>query len=179
MVSLKWSETLLQQSEVTSQQNWLTDRASLTKRLIELSNNHFSVELIREGWSIIRPDECQQLEGSSSERYWLREVFLTGQTTRWVYARTVANSFSATHAHCDLTQLGNKSLGNCMFTGDHFTRTPFSYGVYPKNLLTMLNLSNDLVARRSCFVKDAICLLVQEVFLPEFWAAIDKTTKSS
>ena len=42
--------------------DWLFDEGSLTRRLTAVSNDHFSVSPLFEGWQTLREDECRALE---------------------------------------------------------------------------------------------------------------------
>lgn len=56
------SQSLLAPLPDASTLDWLFDEGSLTRRLIRLSNDAFSVTPLFEGWQTLRADECAALD---------------------------------------------------------------------------------------------------------------------
>ncbi|MCJ0974809.1 chorismate lyase [Pseudomonas sp. PS1] len=151
---------------------WLyTDRGSLTRRLTTLAEGAFSVVPLEEGWQVLRDDECAALHVAEGSEGWVREVYLRGHEQPWVFARSVAARSALVHSGLDLPQLGNRSLGELLFSDPAFARGPLEARHYPADWLPLPVRQAGLWARRSCFSQGELRVLVAEVFLPELWRA--------
>lgn len=151
--------------------DWLFDQGSLTRRLTRLSNDHFSVTPLFEGWQALRDDECQALGLAPGEEGWVREVYLRGHGQPWVFARSVAGRSALERGGLDLETLGSRSLGELLFCDQAFVRHPIEVCRYPQAWLPPEVRHGDLWARRSRFARGGLDLLVAEVFLPTLWQA--------
>jgi len=149
--------------------DWLFNEQSLTGRLTELSNGGFSVIPLREGWLALRDDECAALDVPAGSPGWVREVYLRGNGQPWVFARSVAARQALQGSGLDLQQLGSRSLGELLFSDQAFTRGELQACRYPATWLPAEVRENALWARRSCFRRGELAVLVAEVFLPAFW----------
>lgn len=154
--------------------DWLFNQDSLTRRLIWLSQDHFSIRVVNEGWQILRNDEYSVLQASQQEEGWVREVFLCGHNTPWVYARSVATKSSLERAGFNMAELGSRSLGELLFSNHAFSRGAIEIcsldpSVLPSAVLPYTLAHDSLWARRSCFSHDRLNILVAEAFLPAFW----------
>ncbi|ENA34161.1 MULTISPECIES: chorismate--pyruvate lyase family protein [Pseudomonas] len=151
---------------------WLfEDEGSLTQRLTQLSGNRFAVDVITEGWQPLRADECKALDAPPETLGWVREVFLLGTQTRWVFARSVATREALEASGFELAQLGQRPLGALLFSDNAFNRGPLEATRYPAGWLPQEEVQDQepLWARRSVFRRDGLGVLVAEVFLPAFW----------
>lgn len=161
---------------------WLLNEGSLTRLLKQLSNADFHVQLVQQGWQQLRSDECRALGTPVNTEGWVREVFLCGHQQPWVYARSVAGKDSLQAHGFDLTSLGTRSLGELLFSDRAFARGEFEMcrlpaSAWPSALLTSGNSTNQsLWARRSCFARDSLKILVAEAFLPAFWDRIKQNS---
>ncbi|UCJ17944.1 chorismate lyase [Pseudomonas sp. MM211] len=151
--------------------DWLFDERSLTRRLTELSDDGFSVTPLREGWLELRDDECAALDVPPGSLGWVREVYLRGNGQPWVFARSVAAREALADSGLDLQQLGSRSLGELLFSDRAFARGALQVCHYPANWLPVDSQHSQLWARRSCFRRERLAVLVAEVFLPAFWHA--------
>ena len=149
--------------------DWLFDQGSLTRRLTELADQQFSVLPLLEGWQALRSDECLALQVPEGSQGWVREVYLRGHGQPWVFARSVAARSALEGSGLDLVHLGNRSLGELLFSDQTFTRGPLQACHYPAAWLPSAVRAEQLWARRSGFSRDALTLLVVEVFLPSLW----------
>lgn len=154
--------------------DWLFNQDSLTQRLIQLSQNSFSVLPLNEGWQRLRADECAALGCPEQSIGWVREVFLRGKQQPWVYARSVASQASLQESDFDLACLGTRSLGELLFSDQAFERgvieiCQLTPKILPDTLLPFTSDASTLWARRSCFSKEPLKILVAEAFLPAFW----------
>lgn len=161
-----------QPSGLALQDDWLFNQQSLTRRLQQLSHNQFSVLPLYEGWQSLRDDECQALGCPSGSTGWVREVFLCGQQQPWVYARSVASQAELEGSGFAMDSIGNRSLGEFLFTDPKFQRGALEVCQVQASLLQhglQLPEHSLLWARRSCFSRPGLGILVAEAFLPHFW----------
>jgi chorismate--pyruvate lyase len=155
---------------------WLFNEDSLTRRLTQLSADQFSVTPLFEGWQALRPDECSALGVAPGSEGWVREVYLRGQQQPWVFARSVATRAVLEGSGLDLAQLGSRSLGELLFSDRAFDRGELQVCLYPAHWLPVEAHNTNLWARRSCFRRGELGVLVAEVFLPAFWQAAEIDT---
>lgn len=151
--------------------DWLFDQGSLTRRLTRLSHDHFSVTPLLEQWQVLRADECLALGLADGSSGWVREVYLRGHGTAWVFARSVAGRQALEADGLALEALGTRSLGELLFTTPAFERQPIEVCHYPAAWLPAEHGSEGLWARRSRFDRGGLRVLVAEVFLPSLWPA--------
>ncbi len=156
--------------------DWLFDEGSLTRRLTALAGGAFSVRPLQEGWQILRDDECAALDAPAASEGWVREVLLCGQDAPWVFARSVATRAALEGSGLDLATLGSRSLGELLFCDQAFARGPLTACRYPRPWLPAPLAADGLWARRSCFRRNGLGLLVAEVFLPALWQRLDVST---
>ncbi|MHA6491631.1 chorismate--pyruvate lyase family protein [Pseudomonas borbori] len=151
--------------------DWLFNEESLTRRLGALSNDRFSVTPLLEGWQTLRTDECAALGVAADSEGWVREVYLRGAGEPWVFARSVAARSALEGSGLALERLGSRSLGELLFSDRAFDRGELQACRYPADWLPAAVRAQGLWARRSCFSRGTLGVLVAEVFLPEFWTA--------
>lgn len=157
--------------------SWLTDQGSLTLRLQQTSEQQFRVDLMHTGWQKPLIDEALKLGQPLAEKAYCREVLLSDGDSPRVYARTIVPraSYQALQTHLHIHHLGNRSLGEILFSDPAIERGPLEvirlqsgqnlferakqYGID-------LDESATLWARRSCFHYAVYKLLICEIFLP-------------
>jgi len=152
---------------------WLTDTGSLTRRLQQHNESDFSVQLLGNCWMRPLPDECQLLAIPTTQMAYQREVRLMGGEQANVYARTVIplDTFQAMKHR--FNTLGNKPLGEILFTDPTVKRGPIEIAcIKPGQWLYEMALLEEnirpeyLWGRRSYFYLGGKILLVNEIFLP-------------
>lgn len=154
-----------------NQQSWLFDQGSLSQRLDQRSDGHFSVTVQQQGFSRPRIDECRALNIRADSWALIREVCLYGGDTPWVFARSVIPITSITGSLAYLKRLANRSLGSELFKDPHLQRSHFELiHDHAQNLELPTAFSSDQLCwgRRSVFHLRNKPLLVAEIFLPEF-----------
>lgn len=152
--------------------DWLFNQDSLTRRLTRLSRDRFSVAPVREGWQTLRDDECAVLDLPAASLGWVREVYLRGDGCHWVFARSVAARQALLDSGLHMDALGTRSLGELLFSDPAFERGPLQVRSYPPHWLPDADRADGLWARRSCFRRGALTILVAEIFLPALWQAL-------
>ncbi len=158
---------------------WLLGEGSLTRLLKQLADNVFSVLPVYQGWQTLRDDECRALGCAPGTQGWVREVFLCGEDQPWIYARSVASRPALQDSGFDLASLGTRSLGELLFADQAFSRGAFEIcnlpaSAWPRALHEQQADTAPLWARRSCFSRNGLKILVAEAFLPAFWSKLDQ-----
>lgn len=154
--------------------DWLFDEGSLTRRLTALSDGAFAVQPLAEGWHRMRPDECAALGVADGSLGWVREVYLKGHGTPWVFARSVAARNALEGSGFDLRLLGSRSLGELLFSDRAFHRGPIEVCRYPAACMPAEVRAERPWGRRSLFSRDGLGVLVAEVFLPSLWHRLEE-----
>ncbi|POF41057.1 chorismate--pyruvate lyase [Pseudomonas laurylsulfativorans] len=156
----------------TSILDWLFDNGSLTRRLIHLTNDAFSVTPLFEGWQPLRADECAALDLAEGSEGWVREVYLRGHGEALVFARSVAARSALQGDGLHMDELGSRSLGELLFCDQAFQRRAIEVCHYPQAWLPDEVQAPELWGRRSRFDRGALSVLVAEIFLPTLWNAV-------
>ena len=142
--------------------DWVLSRGSLTAALVTLSQHHFQVNVLHQGWHKPQRDESLALGLPPYQRAWVREVALEGHGVCWVQARSIIPVHTLRGKGRRLRFLGSRSLGSLLFKG----------GQRGAMTLRSPNRQHDDWARRSCFYYGGQPLLVQESFLPALFEAV-------
>ena len=154
-------------------QPWLVSKDSLTQRLIKASEGHFQVQLLVAGWQRPQHNECRLLGLGDDEYAFVRQVYLLGREQVWVYARSVIPHATTRGPLKSLTRLGNRPLGEILFTNPRIRRGRLQIArIVPGQ--AMYNEASrhgelsrsPLWGRRSLFWLQQHPLLVSEIFLP-------------
>lgn len=154
--------------------DWLTNRASLTARLVARCRQ-FRVQRLHQRRAGCLMDEFAEIGLPKSEKVVEREVLLRCDGVGVVYAHTVL-ALTANASQWPLfAALGEKSLGSTLFNDPLVERGQLAYArlrhTHPLvRRIAHLQLFEKpvpcLYARRSVFRRKGGCLLVTEVFLP-------------
>ena len=151
---------------------WLTDRGSLTARLI-LHGVDFNLQRISQRLVCPHQDECRVLAIRAGALAMVREVMLLDGDVPLVFAHTAVNPRDLHGAWRGLSRLGARPLAEMLFHDPTVTRMPIEYKQIraPHVLLSSIyqHLSGEPIAcwaRRSVFLKRGRPMLVTEVFLP-------------
>ena len=159
---------------------WLHDRSSLTRRLQTLSNQQFSVIVLKQHWEKPRRAEAQLLNIPMQEIALIREVILHGHNTPWVYARSVLPLRTLDGSLRFLRHWDNRPLGALLFRNQRIRREkPIVQRLPSTSLPARLHSAGtpaQLWGRSSVFRHGAHGLLVAETFLP---ALVDVIMSSS
>jgi len=156
---------------------WLLDDGSLTRRLRKFCNGDFHVKILRQGWADPMVNESSQLGIGYRRGVFYREVLLYCGSRAMVYARTVIPAPTLRGRLRRLAYLGEKPLGEVLFTDPYINRGELEIvRLQPGELLFEKAMQvgssgqaaevTDIWARRSAFRYHEKCLLVSEIFLP-------------
>tara|TARA_R110002111_G_scaffold7872_2_gene30210 strand:- start:328 stop:873 length:546 start_codon:yes stop_codon:yes gene_type:complete len=153
--------------------SWFSDTGSLTRRLKKHSRDGFSVDLLGNSWIKPLTDESLSLQIPNYELSYQREVRLMDGQEAHVYARTVVPRTTYMSMPHRFNQLGNKPLGELLFTDATVRRGPIEIAclkpgqwLYEMALLEEDERPDKLWGRRSHFYIAGKALLVNEIFLP-------------
>lgn len=151
--------------------NWLFDRGSLTQRLIEFSQQRFSVTVLRQSTACPRPSEARALLLPARRKAMVREVLLHGRGEPWVFARSILPLSTLSGRLRALRRLDNRPLGALLFNDPGMRRGAIEVArILPRHQLLPPPLQRQLPVwgRRSVFYLDDKPLLVNEIFLDTF-----------
>jgi chorismate--pyruvate lyase len=152
----------------------LLDRGSLTRRLIALSQGDFRVQLDRLAWGAPFADEAHVLGLRAREVALLREVTLLCHEKAAVFARSVMPRRTLQGRYRRLRHLGNRPLGELLFTDKHVARGetrifPVRAGdaLYGGAIRRAVRQCPRFWGRSSLFYIGGEPLLVTEIFLSD------------
>lgn len=170
---LRWQLAAQIDTTVLSEdtRDWLLDGSSLSARLDAISDGHFTVARLYQGWHTALPSERQLLQMGEHKHALIREVELRCHGLPVVFARSVFPAESLTGSLAHLRELNNESLGSFLFANPAMRRTPFEVAYLTGHHSYLpVHLQQDLPCwgRRSRFTIDDKPLLVSEVFLQGF-----------
>ncbi len=156
---------------------WLLDDTSLTLRIKNYCAKYdlgcFSVKVLSQGISQPSSDEIKGLNLNNEQDALIREVLLYGGESPLIYARTVIPSQTLTGEQKVLGELGNRPLGEFLFSQPDLERDAMEVASLKQgqqlfdSAISHLNSNpGEIWARRSIFRLKHKPLLVAEVFLP-------------
>lgn len=141
-------------------QDWVLDRGSLTKRLIQHSKGNFRVRIKQQQWARPSLSERRVLKLKDREFALIREVELLCNEEVTVRARSVIPLATLCGEERALAHLGTKPLGAFLFASRVMRRSPLELS---KSLLPD---GEQCFTRRSLFYLRSKPILVNETFLP-------------
>lgn len=167
------ADTYTRQQLPAAMRRWLVCPGSLTRRLQAQCRQHFHVDHLRSHWSKPLPDEALLLTLPLDAFAYQREVCLCDGDQTLVYARTVVPTASYRFLRHQLESMGNRSLGELLFTDPDVKRGPIEiarlsprHPLYQRAAPFTQAQVDHLWARRSCFWLSGKLILVNEIFLP-------------
>ena len=157
--------------------DWLTDRGSLTRKLMNQCR-HFRVQRLRQQRARCLMDERTTVELSRRVNVHEREVLLRCDDVPVVFAHTIV-PLAATAADWPFfSSLGERSLGTTLFGDPQVSRGALQFArLHDEHPLAQrayaavgMRISNaPLFARRCLFRRKNGLLLVTEIFLPSLF----------
>ncbi|NYT66725.1 chorismate lyase [Alcaligenaceae bacterium] len=152
---------------------WLFAPGSLTTQLKVLGD--YSLELLDQRQCASTIYDAHALSLASGTPIWVREVLMRLNGLSCVTARSITPVETLEDNWKALAEYGICPLGDILYCDSTVSRTPFECAQLqaddPLEPLTR-NLgikATELLARRSCFIRNGSRLLVNECFLPDFW----------
>lgn len=155
-------------------QSCMSERSSLTRLLKRACGGRFQVELASQSRGRPAGDEARALDLRPGEYCLIRQVFLRCDGDPWVYGRTVVPLRTLRGRRRRLAHLGNRPLGEVLFSADSMPRGTVEFARIPNDDslfgLAMRGAAATppwLWGRRSLFRLHKHPLLVIEIFLPD------------
>ncbi|WP_283150753.1 chorismate--pyruvate lyase family protein [Silvimonas soli] len=155
---------------------WLTERGSLTARLVAHFPG-FHVRVLRQMPRSVHHDELRSLKIQRQQKAITRDVVLMSGDLPLVYAHSVATRAATRRGFRRLRGIGNRSLGSMLFADPTIRRSPLAWRrvdrrhpLWQQAQAAVGPMPPRLWARRSLFATGNDLLLVTEVFLPPAFA---------
>lgn len=153
-------------------QAWLQDNGSLTQRLIQASNGHFSVRVVSNQWGIPSLSESQALHIAPRQSAIIREVELVCHGQVWVCARSIIPHSILNGRLRKFKNIGRQPLGALLFKHTNMRRGALEVACLEQGGQTRAHW-----ARRSVFYLDNKGILVTEVFMPPMASVVPQDAK--
>lgn len=145
--------------------DWVLDRGSLTKRLIQASDGDFAVRILDQHWDYPEANECIALNMQAGTQALIREVELLCHGEVWVKARSIIPFQTLTGEERQLRYLGTRPLGAFLFKSRDMQRKAIEVATFQSDS------GERMYGRRSVFLLHQKPLLVSELFLPAVLAS--------
>lgn len=154
--------------------DWLLDRGSLTRHVVQDCSGAFRVQVQRQVWGHPLPSEQRLLGLRHGTLALVREVELRCAERPWVFAKTLIPATTLRGGRRRLARLGDRPLGAVLFADPQVRRERVEIAMLlPRHILFRQATARGtptppvLWARRTLFLMAGWPLLVNEVFLPE------------
>lgn len=153
-------------------QSWTYETGSLTQRLREYYGNAVAVKILFHHWRTPFLGERRLLK-MPEHRYGLsREVLLHAAGKPLIVARTIIPELTIKGAHRNLSHLGNRPLGEVIFSYPKLERLEMELCViepktWQENAITIAGIKEPIWGRRTVYGIAHRPMLVSEFFLPE------------
>ena len=172
-MKLNWQDKDSVEKNINNEQikQFLFHEGSLTQLIQQYCTGSFSVEVIAESWQLPIGDEAALLS-LDNETSFIRKSLLKNNEQVLVYARTIIPKDTLTGKNEILTSLGEKPLGDVLFSDESTYRSEIRYAKIPVDCelhdeaIKKLNITTELWARQSLLYIEQKPLLITEIFLP-------------
>ncbi len=173
-MDLDWQDKSIVAKELTDSRLtvFLFQNGSLSRFIEDNCNGKFHIELKNESWCQALANEINVLSLVDDAITFIRESWLKCDDRRLVYARTVIPQTTFARERRTLQQLGNKPLGNILFSDSTSHQTSRRYAKIPlgcnlhQQATAGSKIASNLWGRQSIFNINNNPLLITEVFLP-------------
>lgn len=169
-----WRESRagLRQSLSPAVQSWTYETGSLTQRLRNRYGNKVAVKVLVHHWRVPFLSERQLLKQAPKQLCLVREVLLYVDNTPLILARTIMPAKTVKMAHGSLLKLGNRPIGEVIFSYPQLKSQLTDLSIIPMNLWTsntseLVGINQPLYGRRTVHNLAGQKLIVSEFFLPE------------
>jgi chorismate lyase len=152
--------------------SWCYEAYSLTQRLRDYYGNGVAVKVLYNFWRPPFLSECRRLEFPMHRYALIREVLLHVAGKPLLLARTVIPKRTTQVAHRNLAHLGNRPLGEVIFSYPDLERvtmdlTTVAPSIWTPAALAVGNMNQPIYGRRTVYAIHKQPMLVSEFFLPE------------
>ncbi|MEQ1560582.1 MAG: chorismate lyase [Methyloglobulus sp.] len=155
--------------------SWAYEAGSLTKRLRNYYGNQVAVKILFHHWQTPFLSERRQLQLPLHRYCLIREVMLHNNGKPLLLARTILPEETIKVAHRNLSHLGNRPLGEVIFSYPDLERITMDLTLVRPALWTALarqdtDINQPIWGRRTIYTIKQSPMLVSEFFLPEILA---------
>ena len=152
-------------------QPWLYEPGSLTKRIKYSVGDSFAVKVLFHHWRVPFLSESRLLRQPHDQYCLTREVLLTGADKPLILARTIIPSTTLTGTQRILSRLGNRPLGEVIFSYPGLQRLEMDVAYVEQNnwselIMKKADISQAVWGRRTIYAIKHRQMLVSEFFLP-------------
>lgn len=152
--------------------SWIYESGSITQRLRDYYGPCVRVQVLSNHWQRAFTSESRLLNTSPTKYTLTREVLLYADDIPLVLARTIIPEPTIRSAHQNLSHLGNRPLGEVIFSYPKLERLVLEISKVPSQLWNKpiqdkIQVSQSLWGRRTIYAIHHHPLLVSEFFLPE------------
>ncbi len=152
--------------------SWVYEPGSLTQRLRDYYGNKVAVTVLAQYWHMPFLSESRQLRLSAHRYVLIREVLMHANGKPLLLARTTIPQKTIKVAHRNLAHLGNRPLGEVIFSYPDLERvamdiTHIQPDAWTPQILSMVDMNPPAWGRRTVYAIQQRTMLVSEFFLDE------------
>ena len=152
-------------------QSWTYEPGSLTQRLRDYYGDAVGVKVLRQQWGTPFLSERRLLKLHENKYSLIREVLLHADGKPLILARTIIPAKTIKAAKSNLAHLGNRPLGEVIFSYPKLERIEMDVTLIPVSAwtqpaLTEGNIDKPVRGRRTVYEIAQRQMLVSEFFLP-------------
>lgn len=158
---------------------WLKRPGALTSGLRQVGE--FGIEVLNEYVAYVKGDEAYPLGLALNQPIWVREILMSVNNHKAVYARSITELTASRAAWQGLRVLQARPLADILYNDAAISRGDFETTQLNEGLSLQRSLSKyselpqgEFLARRSTFYQNNQGMTVNEVFLPGFWQELAK-----
>ena len=151
--------------------SWIYEAGSITQRLRDYYGSSVRVQVLNNQWQRAFISESSLLKTPIGKYTLTREVLLYADEIPLVLARTIIPSRTISSAHQNLSHLGNRPLGEVIFSYPALERLALEITQVPctswkPSVQQMAGVTQTIWGRRTIYAIHHHPLLVSEFFLP-------------
>ncbi|BCG64469.1 MAG: chorismate--pyruvate lyase [Methyloprofundus sp.] len=152
--------------------SWIYEADSITQRLRNYYGSSVRVQVLNNHWQRAFISENKLLQHAPNKYTLTREVLLYADDIPLVLARTIIPPKTVRSAQQNLSHLGNRPLGEVIFSYPKLERLALEIAKIPTNTWNptvrhQAQIKQELWGRRTIYAINHHPLLVSEFFLPE------------
>ncbi|MFW5443750.1 MAG: chorismate--pyruvate lyase family protein [Methylococcaceae bacterium] len=151
--------------------SWVYEKGSLTRRLRNHYGSSVTVEILFHRWKPAFLSECELLKLPHQQFNLIREVLLHADGKPLILARTILPEQTIKIAKRNLSHLGNRPLGEVIFSYPKLERLDLntcriSPNLWTQTLQKKVSIKREIWGRRTVYAIQKRPMLVSEFFMP-------------
>lgn len=151
--------------------SWTYETGSLTQRLRSYLGSALTVKVLHQGWYKPFLTEARLLDKQVNPYCLVREVMLHANGNPLILARTIIPAETLKATHRNLSHLGNRPLGEVIFSYPELARLALQVSsvdltLWTHDVRSCVDITTPTPARRTVYVIAGKPMLVSEFFLP-------------